>query len=563
MVQTREHLEKEETLLRTKRRTLEKRARVARLRKARREMRKKQGKDDDTDDEGADVPSGFGDYDKEKLRKVQRELAKERKGETLKRMAVKNINTKGERRMSTNQEEQLAQLYYGKNGKALKQWNVAKNANDKKDMPTPFGRDALFHLMKSKSNDFPSRRAIGEWLGEQKLQQVFAQRDTEDGDVAPFTPTKPFQSLSIDLTVYKFRDSTKRKDTDDWGASGYILVVIDNFSRYMYANYIDQKWSKGAKTPGPVLTQLKKIIEEVKRNPANKRPNKLPNFIQMDDGAEFKGVLEEWVEGEGIRIVRTVGGEPQSNGLVERANGKLKKIISKFYVIKGKAWRSILPYATNAYNDQLNRSIGMTPREALLLTDAQEGKLKEKVKDTQVKEGTAVSAVDLFEVGDKVRLRIAPSEFNKGTEQSYYSKVFTIKSVKDNWMDDTKAARYKIERLDKRGGDDGNKLLTQKWWGRKNLRRVKGKVLGKERLNKNKQLKTGTRITKALRPLLYKTKQDNETVDSIARYMNDKFGGSLRWGEVADINGFGANNAQPGKNQRLRQGTEVNIPPPR
>ena len=83
-------------------------------------MRKKQGKDDDTDDEGAvDVPSGFGDYDKEKLRKVQRDLAKERKGETLKRMAVKNINTKGERRMSTNQEEQLTQLYYGKNGKAF------------------------------------------------------------------------------------------------------------------------------------------------------------------------------------------------------------------------------------------------------------------------------------------------------------------------------------------------------------------------------------------------------------------------------------------------------------
>lgn len=526
-------------------------------------MRKEQGGDEDTDDEGIDVPSAFSDYDKEKLRGVQRKIAKQRKGETLGRIKGKNINTKGERRMSKEQEKQLAQLYYGKEGKQVKQWNTSKSANDKKDMPNPFGRDALYHLMKSKSDDFPSRRAIGEWLAEQKLQQVFAQRDTEDGDVAPFTPTQPFQSMSIDLTVYKFRNETKRKDTDDWGKSGYALVAIDNFSRYMYANYIDQKWSKGAKTPAPVLIQLKKIIEEVKRNPANKRPNKLPDYIQMDDGSEFKGVLEEWVEDQGIRIVRTVGGEPQSNGLVERANGKLKKIISKFYVIKGKSWRSILPYAVNTYNDQINRSIGMTPREALKLNKPQEEKLKEKVKDTQIHEGTAVSAVDLLEVGDKVRLRIAPSEFNKGTEQSYYSKVFTVKAVKDNWMDETKAARYKLERLDKRGSDDGNKLLTKKWWGRKNLRRVKGKVAGKERLNKNKQLRTGTRKNKANRPTLYKTKEDNETVDSIARYMNDKYGGNLRWGDIADINGFGANNTRPRKEQRLRQGTEVNIPPVR
>ena len=85
--------------------------------------------------------------------------------------------------------------------------------------------------------------------------------------------------------------------------------------------------------------------------------------------------------------------------------------------------------------------------------------------------------------------------------------VFTVKAVKDNWMDETKASRYKLERLDKRGSDDGNKLLTKKWWGRKNLRRVKGKVAGKERLNKNKQLRTGTRKTKANRPALYKTKR--------------------------------------------------------
>ena len=60
--------------------------------------------------------------------------------------------------------------------------------------------------------------------------------------------------------------------------------------------------------------------------------------IIPDGGGELKGPVITLLEKRKIGIQRSLGGNPQQNGLVERANGKLKRIIGKTKVVRGGSW---------------------------------------------------------------------------------------------------------------------------------------------------------------------------------------------------------------------------------
>ena len=66
-----------------------------------------------------------------------------------------------------------------------------------------------------------------------------------------------------------------------------------------------------------------------------------------------------------IGIQRTLGGNPASNGLVERSNGKLKIIISKIREYRGGSWTTHLQEGTKVYNRQYNRGIGFSPEDGV------------------------------------------------------------------------------------------------------------------------------------------------------------------------------------------------------
>ena len=76
------------------------------------------------------------------------------------------------------------------------------------------GRNRLYtHLKSSYQNVFDSRDAIGEWLKYQEVNQFF-QYQKKPKVVSSMIPRRPFHSLSLE---YRF-----------------ILVIIDNFSRYIF-----------------------------------------------------------------------------------------------------------------------------------------------------------------------------------------------------------------------------------------------------------------------------------------------------------------------------------------
>ena len=83
--------------------------------------------------------------------------------------------------------------------------------------------------------------------------------------------------------------------------------------------------------------------------------------------------------------MRTLASQPQSNGLVERANGKLKKIMWQNKKIFGKAWSDNLDKSVKIYNDYVIRTTGYAPKVAIRLNAEDQRKLRDKVKSVQKK----------------------------------------------------------------------------------------------------------------------------------------------------------------------------------
>lgn len=59
------------------------------------------------------------------------------------------------------------------------------------------------------------------------------------------------------------------------------------------------------------------------------------NILQSDNGSEFKGVCLELVKSFGIRVINGRPRTPQTQGLVEQANGTVKTRINAWKRIHG------------------------------------------------------------------------------------------------------------------------------------------------------------------------------------------------------------------------------------
>ena len=229
------------------------------------------------------------------------------------------------------------------------------------------GRDSLFEIAKKERdnfatqnritdptdkrlNKFPTKRAIGEFLGNQELQQLY-RGQRKPNDIKGLPLLRPGKHLAIDLI--DFSKGTNKGRGDMW----YIFTCIDIFSRYLFAEPIFRK------EPQYTAMALEKILVKARKefNVDN------PDWILSDRGDEFKGVFKKYVEKEGITRKLTLAGAPASNGVVERANGKIKVIMTKRKELFGKNWVDDLQPSVKVFNGQFNRYIQSFPYEAAKL----------------------------------------------------------------------------------------------------------------------------------------------------------------------------------------------------
>ena len=305
----------------------------------------------------------------------------------------------------------------------------------------PMGMMSIYNIMKAQGNQ-PTQESIKLWLRDQELTQVYQQRMKKGHDVSPFTPVKPLVAISVDLfTVTNQVNTAANKEKrrggvvpqywKSFGRKGFVLLVLDNYSRMLWARALPDK------TPAVVARAMSEILEEDLR-PILKKLNRRIEYCQSDFGPEFRGefsdMMEQFVQvkgsrKKGIRQIYTKGGEPQANGLVERSVGLVRRLLMKAYTIKGGSkggWRGLLPGVIAAYNNHYNESIRRSPKEAFAQDKADEfEELRSDVRESQVKRRTEPEKD--FPLHALVRLRIGDNDgFNKSSKQTYYKSIYQV-----------------------------------------------------------------------------------------------------------------------------------------
>ena len=317
----------------------------------------------------------------------------------------------------------------------------------------PFGRDGLFLEAKNQNpDDYPPVKFVGDWLRKQELQQLYS-NTRKGGSVDRFVASRPWQEMSVDLIDFTNKPARNYR---------YILVAIDNFSRYMFAEPITSKKSKPTKSnpqgedfaPSTAVAKaMGKILDKIKS-----QFNAKPKVIMSDDGGEFKAEYVTLLNQRNIKKKRTLGGQPQSNGLVERANGKIKMLLKKNRLIHGGTWVDELPRSVNAYNDHFIRTIQATPKQAVKYnTKAEQSALRASVEASRRAIPESIRKQKEFEVGDFVRVKLAKGKLSKQSDQSWSDKIYKVGKVIP--ARGTTATKYKIEGRDQDQSYSRNDLL--------------------------------------------------------------------------------------------------------
>ena len=158
-----------------------------------------------------------------------------------------------------------------------------------------------------------------------------------------------------------------------------------------------------------VVKGFKKIVNELGR-----RPNK----IWVDQGSEFYNkTFKNWLKDEGIEMYLMYN--EGKSVVAERFIRTLKNKLYKHVTAIGKnVYWNVLDDAVEKYNDTINKSIGMKPKD-----------VKINKKAVYVEESNEKSA--RFSVGNCVRISKFKNIFTKGYTPNWRKEIFVINKIKN------------------------------------------------------------------------------------------------------------------------------------
>ena len=186
----------------------------------------------------------------------------------------------------------------------------------------------------------------------------------------------------------------------------YIFTVIDNFSKYLFAIPLKNKYSQ------TITNELSNIITTSKRK---------PNKIESDRGLEFyNSIFQNFLKSKSIHhYFRFTDKRPS---IAERVIRTIRNLLKKPVFKKGKAdWISELPSVVKKYNNTIHSSIKITPNQASRKVN--ERKVYYNLKDKRSKLNPK------FKIGQLVRTADIKKVFSKGDSTNYSYKLYTITEV--------------------------------------------------------------------------------------------------------------------------------------
>jgi hypothetical protein len=127
----------------------------------------------------------------------------------------------------------------------------------------------------------------------------------------------------------------------------FILTIVDYFSRKVWLRPLIFQ------TAVNVRNALINLVQETKT---------YPKIIMADNGSEFKAETSQWMKDNNITYIKTLSYSPESNGLVEGVNKKIRNILREIMIrTNSRNWTMHLQTTANLLNTQMNGTTKRTP----------------------------------------------------------------------------------------------------------------------------------------------------------------------------------------------------------
>ena len=224
----------------------------------------------------------------------------------------------------------------------------------------------------------------------------------------------PLRNYPTNKTIIKSIDDTWSSDLldmNDYGTKNnkgyrYILVVIDNFSKFGWTIPLKKKYAQS------ITDAFSQIVKSSKRKPI---------LLETDDGKEYVNKnFSEFLNNHNIK--RHSRNTHVGAVFAERFNRAIRNLLKKPVFEKGRAdWLSDLPSITNKYNNTIHNSIKMTTIQA-------SKKVNEKLVYSNLQDKRR-KLNPKYKLGQLVRTADIKRVFSKGDSTNYSYKLYTITEV--------------------------------------------------------------------------------------------------------------------------------------
>ena len=265
-------------------------------------------------------------------------------------------------------------------------------------------------------------------------------------------PKPPRKNYPTNKMIYKHIDeiwSIDLADMIDYKTSNnqgyrYIFIVIDNFSKYLFAIPLKNKYSQ------TITNEFSNILRTSKRMPVK---------LESDRGTEFyNSIFQKFLKSKNIHYYSRYTDKGPS--IAERVIRTIRNLLKKPVFLAGNAdWVSELSSITKQYNNTIHHSIKMTPNQAskksnekLVYSNLQDRRVKQKPK---------------FNLSQLVRTADIKKVFSKGDSTNWSYKLYTITEIicdtLPSYRIDYLPERYKENLLlpSKLTLDENNKVMRE------------------------------------------------------------------------------------------------------
>ena len=344
-----------------------------------------------------------------------------------------NRATPYHKQLATEWQLQLSEEYYD-NAQRLgsdAMYLVLKAKGGRRAFPRGWQDDPA--VRPSVEETYPTKRFVADWLSRQQNQQESKQVSRVNDTIASIIVPRPLALLQVDYMYLYWNEEDGRnlgpldeedaerqrkadaafaanRDNMPPGQERGVINVIDAFSRYAWSIPI-----KGNVNSAKAWAAMQSVFADIE--------DKFPQWwargvqrIQTDKGSEFQGTFRDGLEQmnqqnpRGESYFRQIYGyqqRSQSQALVERLNGLLKKQLTKFYGPSLEpGWPDIMKNVlVTAYNNRLHGTTKRTPLSVmqLALGSPDLAVIKENIKKKAYKHKRIDPGV--YKKGEYVRIR--------------------------------------------------------------------------------------------------------------------------------------------------------------